>query len=640
MGNIYIVRHGETMWNAEGRIQGHTDVELTERGREQARATARRLAGINFNVAYSSDMSRTRDTAVIVLGERKTPLHSVPELREYNKGVFEGLTPEEYRQRYPDLYQASLVNDPDFAPPGGETIRQCQARLSGFAGMLKDKHLEEDVLIVGHGGSASKWYRRPAWVAAGSQLEVHHAQLRPVGHSCLRQQRGNAFVQRHVPPGGSSGCSRPVSLLKVMSQLNAPMGKVLMVQGTASHVGKSVLVSALCRIFRQDGFRVAPFKAQNMSNNSYVTRDGGEIGRAQAVQAEAAGVEARVEMNPVLLKPEADHIAQVVRMGRPMVSARVKDYFGLKAQLWESVSASLDTLRSEYDIVVIEGAGSPAEINLKATEIVNMRVALHADSPVLLCGDIDRGGVFAALVGTLELLEPHEREVIKGFIINKFRGDASLLTDGLTMLEDRTGIPVAGVVHHYRDIHIPEEDSVALDIPLRSGGNGQAALDVAVIQLPHISNFDDFDPLAREPGVSLRYVSRTDELGKPDLVILPGSKTTIPDLAWMNSRGLGRAVQELHGRGTAIVGICGGYQMLGQRLYDPDRIESSVPEMEGLGILPLTTVFSGTKETHRIHGEVVEAAGLLKFAGGASLTGYEIHMGRTTGEGCGIAVLD
>ena len=418
-----------------------------------------------------------------------------------------------------------------------------------------------------------------------------------------------------------------------MQQRNA-MGKVLMVQGTASHVGKSVLVSALCRIFRQDGFRVAPFKAQNMSNNSYVTRDGGEIGRAQAVQAEAAGVEARVEMNPILLKPEADHIAQVVRMGRPLVSAQVKDYFGLKAQLWESVSASLDTLRRDYDIVVIEGAGSPAEINLKATEIVNMRVALYSNAPVLLCGDIDRGGVFAALVGTLELLEPEEREVIKGFIINKFRGDASLLTDGLSMLEDRTGIPVAGVVHHYRDIHIPEEDSVALDIPLRSG-NGQEApvLDIAVVQLPHISNFDDFDPLAREPGVGLRYVSNASELGRPDLVILPGSKTTIPDLGWLKSQGLSEAIRDRYEKGAAIVGICGGYQMLGNHLYDPDGIESSVPEMEGLGMLPLTTIFAGTKETHRIRGEVVEGSGLLHGAAGAPVTGYEIHMGRTTGEG-------
>jgi adenosylcobyric acid synthase len=408
-------------------------------------------------------------------------------------------------------------------------------------------------------------------------------------------------------------------------------GRVLMVQGTASHVGKSVLVSALCRIFRQDGFRVAPFKAQNMSNNSYVTKDGGEIGRAQAVQAEAAGVEARVEMNPVLLKPEADHISQVVLMGRPLYSAGARDYFALKSQLWESVHTSLDVLREEYDIVVIEGAGSPAEINLKATEIVNMRVALYANAPVLLCGDIDRGGVFAALVGTLELLEPEEREAIKGFVINKFRGDQSLLTDGLTWLEQRTGIPVTGVVHHYRDIHIPEEDSVALDLPVRS--HDKAVLDIAVIQVPHISNFDDFDPLSRESSVSLRYVESASELGHPDLVILPGSKTTIPDLTWMERQGLIDAIGGLHQQGTAIIGICGGYQMLGLKICDPEGIESSQREITGLGLLPMTTIFGGTKETHRIKGEVVEGSGLLQGAKGAPVTGYEIHMGQTTGEG-------
>ena len=411
-------------------------------------------------------------------------------------------------------------------------------------------------------------------------------------------------------------------------------GRVLMVQGTASHVGKSVLVSALCRIFRQDGFRVAPFKAQNMSNNSYVTQDGGEIGRAQAVQAEAAGVEARVEMNPVLLKPEADHIAQVVLMGRPLVSAQVKDYFALKLQLWGSVAASLDALREEFDVVVIEGAGSPAEINLKATEIVNMRVALHAGAPVLLCGDIDRGGVFAALVGTLELLEPEERATIKGFVINKFRGDESLLTDGLTMLEQRTGIPVLGVVHHFRDIHIPEEDSVALDLPSRASSD--ALVDIAVIRLPHISNFDDFDPLAREGGVSLRYVDSPADLGRPDLVILPGSKTTIPDLAWMEERGLTEAIRSLHRDGVAVIGVCGGYQMLGDKLYDPDKVESSRTEMDGLGLLPMTTVFAGTKETHRVKGQVTGDSGLLTGARGAPIAGYEIHMGRTTGEQVGI----
>ena len=403
-----------------------------------------------------------------------------------------------------------------------------------------------------------------------------------------------------------------------------------MVQGTASHVGKSVLVSAFCRIFRQDGFRVAPFKAQNMSNNSYVTADGGEIGRAQAVQADAAGVEARVEMNPVLLKPEADHISQVVVMGRPMLSANVKDYFGLKPQLWEAVHTSLDSLRNDFDIVIAEGAGSPAEINLKATEIVNMRVARYANAPVLLCGDIDRGGVFAFLVGTLELLEPEEREIVKAFIINKFRGDPSLLTDGITWLEERTGIPVAGLVHYFRDIHIPEEDSVALDGA--STAAAQSVLDVAVVQLPHISNFDDFDPLARHPGVDLRYVDSPAQLGRPDLVIIPGTKTTIPDLAWMNERGLSEAVKELHGNGAAVVGICGGYQMLGTKLSDPGHVESSITEMDGLGVLPLSTVFQGSKETHRIKGRVVGATGLLAGASGLPVHGYEIHMGRTVGE--------
>ncbi len=408
-------------------------------------------------------------------------------------------------------------------------------------------------------------------------------------------------------------------------------GQVLMVQGTASHVGKSVMVSALCRIFRQDGFRVAPFKAQNMSNNSYVTADGGEIGRAQAVQADAAGVEARVEMNPILLKPEADHISQVVVMGRPLLSAKAIDYFGLKPQLWEAVRTSLDVLRADFDIVVIEGAGSPAEINLKKNEIVNMRVARYANAPVLLCGDIDRGGIFAFFVGTLELLEPEERELIKGFIINKFRGDPNLLTDGITWLEERTGIPVAGLVHYYRDIHVPEEDSVALDDA--PAAPSQAVLDVAVIQLPHISNFDDFDPLARHSGVELRYVDSVDQLGRPDLVIIPGTKTTIPDLAWMNQQGLSQAVKELHAGGAAVIGVCGGYQMLGTKVSDPEHIESSITELDGLGLLDLTTVFEGSKETHRIKGRVVAATGLLAGASGMSVSGYEIHMGRTVGEG-------
>ena len=406
-------------------------------------------------------------------------------------------------------------------------------------------------------------------------------------------------------------------------------GKVLMVQGTASHVGKSVLVAAFCRIFRQDGFRVAPFKAQNMSNNSYVTPDGGEIGHAQAVQAEAAGIEPAVEMNPILLKPEADSRSQIVLLGRPFQSAEAGYFSRQKPQLWQVVSQSLDKLREQYDIVVIEGAGSPAEINLKETEIVNMRVARYANAPVLLAGDIDRGGVFASLVGTLELLEPQERACIKGFIINKFRGDVTLLEPGLRFLEERTGIPVAGVVPYFNDIHIPEEDSVSLEQRRELKAKTGYVLDIAVIGFPHISNFDDFDPLKEEEGVRLRYVEANDALGDPDMVILPGSKTTVADLEWLRRQGIASRIQLLRRSGTVVMGICGGYQMLGVRILDPEGVESPQKETDGLGLLPLTTVFDSTKETHRVRGEVMEAPGILRGAGGLSVEGYEIHMGRS-----------
>ncbi len=405
--------------------------------------------------------------------------------------------------------------------------------------------------------------------------------------------------------------------------------KILMVQGTASHVGKSVLVAALCRIFRQDGFRVAPFKAQNMSNNSYVTASGGEIGRAQAMQAEAAGVEATVEMNPVLLKPEADYRSQIVVLGRRQGSAGAAYFSSPNPELWQVVIRSLDALREQYDVVVIEGAGSPAEINLKATEMVNMRVARYADAPVLLVGDIDRGGVFASLVGTLELLEPEERRHIGAFVINKFRGDLSLLEPGLRFLEERTGVPVAGVVPYFKDIHIPEEDAVALDERLRMKGQAGYLLDIAVMGFPHISNFDDFDPLKREEGVRLRYVEGDDSLGEPDLIILPGTKTTLADLEWLRGMGYDQEIQALSHKGTAVMGICGGYQMLGERISDPEGVESPREEGEGLGLLPVTTVFTAVKETHQIKGSVCSDAGILSGACGLPLEGYEIHMGRT-----------
>ena len=408
------------------------------------------------------------------------------------------------------------------------------------------------------------------------------------------------------------------------------LGKVLMVQGTASHVGKSVLVSAFCRIFRQDGYTVAPFKAQNMSNNSCVTPDGREIGRAQGVQAEAAGIEPTAEMNPVLLKPEGESRSQIVLLGKPMGSAGGSYFAQVKPRLWQAITSSLDSLRDRYDVVVIEGAGSPAEINLKQHEIVNMRVARYCGAPVLLAGDIDRGGIFASLVGTMELLDPEERELVKGFVVNKFRGTLSLLEPGLTFLEERTGVPVVGVVPYYYDIDIPEEDAVPLEERRRMKEQADYVLDVAVIGFPHISNFDDFDPLVREPGVRLRYVETHDDLGRPDMVVLPGTKTTVNDLEWMRERGFARRVRELAREGAAVVGICGGYQMLGDTVLDPQGIESSRREAAGLGLLPVTTVFEGTKETDRVAGEVTGSFGLLQGAAGTALEGYEIHMGRTS----------
>ena len=410
----------------------------------------------------------------------------------------------------------------------------------------------------------------------------------------------------------------------------AHQGRVVMVQGTASHVGKSVLVTALCRIFRQDGYRVAPFKAQNMSNNSFVTPDGGELGRAQAVQAEACGIEPTVEMNPILLKPEADHSSQVVLLGKPMARASASYFSTAKPMLWQSVASSLDTLRTQYDVVVIEGAGSPAEINLKQNEIVNMRVALHSGAPVLLTGDIDRGGVFASLVGTMEILEPHERDAVRAFIINKFRGDVSLLEPGLVWLEERTGKPILGVVPYYRDIEIAEEDSVSLERREELKAKTDFVLDIAVMGLPHISNFDDFDPLSREPGVRLRYVESRDSLGEPDLVILPGTKTTMADLWWLRERGFAAEISRMANAGTPVVGICGGYQMMGRRILDPHGVESPDQEASGLDLLPVDTVFAPVKETHRVRGVVSTGTGLLARAGDASIEGYEIHMGSST----------
>ncbi|MCL5779476.1 MAG: cobyric acid synthase [Firmicutes bacterium] len=405
------------------------------------------------------------------------------------------------------------------------------------------------------------------------------------------------------------------------------LAKTIMIQGTSSHVGKSLLCTALCRIFKQDGFRVAPFKAQNMALNSYVTLDGGEIGRAQGAQAEAAGVTATVQMNPVLLKPKQDLNAQVVVLGKPWADMSARDYrqHFLPGAV-SLVEQCIQGLRREYDVLVIEGAGSPAEINLKDRDIVNMRTALLAEAPVILAADIDRGGVFASLVGTLELLEPHERQKVAGFIINKFRGDLELLRPGLAFLEQRTGRPVLGVVPYLHGHGIEEEDSVSLAGAPRTPAG--AELDIAVIQLPRISNFTDFDLLGRVPGVVLRFVGPGDSLGQPDAVMLPGTKNTIQDLLYLREKGLDKEILTLAQRGIPLVGICGGYQMMGKMLYDPRGTEAGLGNLPGLGLLDIETTFLAEKQTHRCSATISCTALGWCDAANREITGYEIHTGQ------------
>ena len=406
--------------------------------------------------------------------------------------------------------------------------------------------------------------------------------------------------------------------------------KVVMVQGTGSSVGKSVIAAGLCRIFAQDGYRVAPFKAQNMSNNSFVCPGGGEIGRAQAVQAESAGVEPAVEMNPVLLKPEGDGRSQVVVLGRADGRLTAANFYDRKRELWSVITQCLEEIMKTYDVVVIEGAGSPVEINLKRGDIVNMKVARHAKAPVLLVGDIDRGGIFASLLGTLDLFDPDERALIAGLVVNKFRGDMSLFRSGVEMLEERAGAPVLGVIP-YRELVIPEEDAVALDGPRPPADRSD--VDIAVIRLPRISNFDDFGPLEREPGISLRYVSRIEEMGRPDLVIIPGTKTTMADLGFLRDTGLADAIVRHREAEGKIIGICGGFQMLGSEILDPELTESDVATARGLRLLDVITTFVSSKETSQVRAEFASGPGLLAGLAGVEIDAYEIHMGRTQTRG-------
>jgi adenosylcobyric acid synthase len=398
--------------------------------------------------------------------------------------------------------------------------------------------------------------------------------------------------------------------------------KAIMVVGTTSHAGKSVITSALCRILSRRGWRVSPFKGQNMALNAYVTPTGGEIGYAQAVQAWAAGVVPCVEMNPILLKPQGDMTSQVILMGKAVGKVSASDYYEQYfAPGWQAIEESLRRLSSEFDLIVCEGAGSPAEINLKHRDLTNMRVAKHLNAPTLLVVDIDRGGAFAHVVGTLELLEPEERELIKGVVINKFRGQRSLLDSGITWLQERTGIPVVGVIPWIDEL-FPAEDSLdLLDRNPKKKANSE--LNIAVIRLPRISNFTDFDPLEAEPTVTVKYVTPNQSLGYPDAVIIPGTKTTIADLMLLQKTGMAAEIQEYAAAGGVVLGICGGFQMLGKMLADPEGVEGHEGRYQGLDLLPIKTVITGNKiARQRLVSSNYPQVGL-------PVAGYEIHQGRS-----------
>ena len=402
--------------------------------------------------------------------------------------------------------------------------------------------------------------------------------------------------------------------------------KNVMIQGCASSVGKSLLTGALCRILKQDGYTVAPFKSQNMALNSYITKQGHEMGRAQVVQAEAAGIEPHVMMNPILLKPTSDKKSQIIINGKVHANMDFREYHRIKPTLKTMLKETFDQLSDQYEYVIMEGAGSPAEINLAEGDIVNMGMAEIADAPVILVGDIDKGGVFAFIAGTIQLLKEEERKRVKGVIINKFRGDKTILEPGLRMLEDIIKIPVLGVVP-YMDVDIEDEDSVTERFK-RVINHGD--IDVAVINLPHMSNYTDFNPLSLQNSVTMRYVQSVVDLGEPDLILLPGTKNTIEDLLYLKSSGMDVEIIRHAKHGKAVMGICGGYQMLAQSLSDPMHTESKLTSISGLGLLDMEVTFESEKVTSQVEGKVVSGHGLLEGLKDAAISGYEIHMGRNT----------
>ncbi|HDZ62137.1 MAG TPA: cobyric acid synthase [Nitrospirae bacterium] len=422
------------------------------------------------------------------------------------------------------------------------------------------------------------------------------------------------------------------------------MAKALMIQGTGSGVGKSVLVAGLCRVVRDIGIKVAPFKAQNMALNSFITKEGGEIGRAQAFQAEAAGIEPCNDINPILLKATSESGCQVIVNGRVHANMNAVDYYAFKDEAWQAVTSAYDRLSEKYDVIVIEGAGSPAEINLRNEEIVNMKVARYTNAPVILVGDIDKGGVFASFHGTIGLLDG-DAEYIKAFIVNKFRGDIDILRPGLRMIEEKTGRPVIGVINYFGDLGLHEEDAIPVERlkPEHADDNGQ--LKIVVLGLRYISNFTDFDPFMYEPGIELKYSLRKEDISSADLIIVPGSKNTVDDLLFLRKHGIDKYVIEAVKKGVSLIGICGGYQMLGQRIFDPHNVESSLKEVDGMGFLDISTTLDRTKTTCQVEAQIADSSWLmanskkkrssnyeLSTMSQQLLKGYEIHMGSTTGD--------
>ncbi len=405
------------------------------------------------------------------------------------------------------------------------------------------------------------------------------------------------------------------------------MAKSIMIQGTMSNVGKSFFTAALCRIFRQDGYLCVPFKSQNMALNSYITRDGSEIGRAQAMQAEAAGVEPSPLMNPILLKPTTDVGSQVIVNGRPIGNMSAREYFRRKKEFVPDIMKAYSELSAHNDIIVIEGAGSPVELNLKQDDIVNMGMAKLAESPVLLVGDIDRGGIFAQLIGTLNLLEPYERDLVKGLVVNKFRGDKSLFNSGADILRQRGNKAVLGVVP-YINCDIEDEDSLSHKLENNSTG----IIDIAVIRLPRISNFTDFDVFSQYDGVSVRYVTRYTELEKADMIIIPGTKSTISDMKWIRESGIEAMIKKCADKGVPVFAICGGYQILGRKISDPFETENG-GSIDGMNLLDCTTVFSREKKQSQTSGKFLDTEGFFSCLSGAEFSGYEIHMGTTENMG-------